>query len=429
MLKKLLTKIKFASNVSNRFKTVDNKAKPRQIINNYLDNHLSECAAIEKIFKFANKHFIVISTSVEEYERKEIKVSRILWASLYRLCSLVTALRFSMSSVFHNRTMIGIMSDGHYLLSSDRILSIFVSIHCFVILFIGLLLQVNEMNNKWYLLTFFYQWKYHQLIPLNTNNKKRLVISINLMTKLLMKQAFWSIVMIASLLFCGAPIVAYFDNKYDFTIPSIVFFNICAIVWLVQFYCIVCSGFVAWSLPFFYLRLKFREIYETIEICVKHHNIDVLKRVISQHNRLATQTKLVDDVFRFVVFIIYYVASPALMLMIYLSHAKDTALLSRSIYILIVSVPFFVVFYLNLVCSQISHSSVKPRVLMFKFLIEHKIKIQDRIKLMQFIEKLSGPDIGFHCWNLFPMNNYTFHQYVANCALTYLLILSLIYKI
>ena len=307
----------------------------------------------------------------------------------------MTALRFFVSSVFHNETTIVITSDGHYLLSNQQILSMIMSLGSFFILFIGLLLQINEINYTVFINICVSMEGYEQLIPLNEKNRKKLAIIINLMAKVLMKQAFWPLVVFSSLLSCGAPVVAHFDHKYDYSIASIVFFNICLVVWLLQFYCIVCAGFVAWSAPFFYF--KFKEIFDKFKICMKGNNLKALKNLISQHNRLVIQTKLIDDVFKFVVFILYYVGGPALMLLLYLSHANDSKPLSRSVFILIVSIVYFVVFYLNFICAEISHSTSKPRVLMYKYLIEHNLNIEDRIKIMAFLESLNGSEIGFHC--------------------------------
>ena len=412
--------------MSKRFNTESNRLKARNRIRKFIAGNSNESKATEKMVKFANKHHIMMSTTIEEYERKEIMKNEVVGATLYRLGSLITGLRFFMSSVFNNATMISIMCDPNYLLTNQRVFSMFISLSAWVILFIGLMLQINEIKYKWYLLTFVHDWKHCRHIPLKEKNRKKLAILINLMVKLLMKQAFWPLVISTSVALIVPTFMAYFEQKYQMFIIPLVFFNICLVIWILQYYCIVSVGFVAWSVPFFYLKYKFREIYESVESCVKHNNIDVLKRVISQHNRLAIQTRLIDDVFMFVVFVLFYVGSPALMLLLYLSHSKDTVYFVRPILIFILSMVYFVVFYLNFFCSQISHSAAKPRVLMFKYLIEHDINVEDRIKIMQFIEKLSGPDIGFHCWNLFLMNNYTFYQYIANCACTYFLMLGLI---
>ena len=412
--------------MSNRFKTVSNTVKTRNRISKFIIGNSDESKATEKLIKFANKHHITLSTTIEEYERKEIRKNEVIGATLYRLGSLITALRFFMSSVFNTETMIGIMCDPNYLLTNQRVFSMIVCLAALVILFIGLLLQINEIRYKWYLLTFIHDWKHRRLLPLTAKNRKKLAMIINLMAKLLMKQAFWPLVGLTSILLIGFSFVAYFQQKYQMFVIPLIFFDVCLYVWELQFYCIVCAGFVAWSVPMFYLKFKFKEIHAMMKRCVKYNNMRALKTAISQHNALSVQTKLVDDVYRFVIFILYYVGSPALMLLLYLSHSKDTVYFVRPILIFILSMVYFVVFYLNLVSAQISHSAAKPRTLMFKLVIEHDLKIKDRIKIMQFIEKLSGPDIGFHCWNLFPMNNYTFYQYVASCACTYFLLLGLI---
>ena len=92
------------------------------------------------------------------------------------------------------------------------------------------------------------------------------------------------------------------------------------------------------------------------------------------------------------------------------------------------SLIFSIVFSVNLLSSQISQSSHKPYNNLFKFLIQKRFPLSLRVKLkiVGLIEKLSGPDIGFYCWNLFPMNNYTFYEYVCNYFVTYFLILTLI---
>ena len=285
-------------------------------VKNFMVNNTNEGKAIDKIIKFANNHFIVLSAPIEQYESRGITKNRVIGATLYRLGSLNTALRFFISSVFNNRIITGIMCDANYLLTNQRVLSMIFSLGAWVILFIGLLLQINEINYTWYLLTFFYDWKHCLLIPLNARNRKKLSLIINLMVKLLMKQAFWPLVISTSVTFIAPTFVAYFQHKYQMFIIPLIFFNICLIVWILQFYCIVTAGFVAWSVPLFYLKFKFQEIHDMLEICVKHNNMNALKNLISQHNTLSVQTKYVDGVYQFVIFILYYVGSPALMLLL-----------------------------------------------------------------------------------------------------------------
>ena len=158
------------------------------------------------------------------------------------------------------------------------------------------------------------------------------------------------------------------------------------------------------------------------------HNKSTLLEAISNHNRLAIWTKEIDNVFKFVVYVLYNFASPALLMLLYATHARETVTIARPVCGFIVVMVYFVVFYLNLVSALISHSAKKPRKLLYKFLLDNKMSLNIRLRVVVFIEKLSGPDIGFHCWNLFAMNNYTFYKYLANCGCTYFLILDLFNK-
>ena len=68
-----------------------------------------------------------------------------------------------------------------------------------------------------------------------------------------------------------------------------------------------------------------------------------------------------------------------------------------------------------------AHKSYK---LMFRVLSSRKMNfsIREKLKIMQFIEKLSGPDIGFYCLDFFPMNGYEFGKYLYVCGANYILI-------
>ena len=122
--------------------------KAKQKLIKFIGECIDESKAIDNMVKFANKHYIMLSTSVEEYESKEIRKNAVIGATLYRLGSLITALRFFMSSVFNNKTMIGIMCDPNYLVTNQRVFSMIISLAALTILFIGLLLQINEMKYK-----------------------------------------------------------------------------------------------------------------------------------------------------------------------------------------------------------------------------------------------------------------------------------------
>ena len=75
--------------------------------------------------------------------------------------------------------------------------------------------------------------------------------------------------------------------------------------------------------------------------------------------------------------------------------------------------------------AQVSRAAHQSYPLINSISVKHKNKlsIRDTFKVMSFIEKLSGPVIGFYCYQLFPMNSYEFYEYVVNAIKMYLLII------
>ena len=82
---------------------------------------------------------------------------------------------------------------------------------------------------------------------------------------------------------------------------------------------------------------------------------------------------------------------------------------------------FSVVFSLNLFSCFVIDSVHKPKYQLYRYLTKSNLTVNQRIKIQSFIEKLCGPDIGFYCLDLFPMNNFEFYVYCVNCVKNYIL--------
>ena len=412
----------------NIFRSVSSSFHSKNRLNKAFDV-LCEKIEIDKMARFASRYYIILCHNLDQYENRKITKNRIIGACFFRLCSFITGLRYLLSASVNKKWMTIMMADANYMISNQRLFSSIFCLAAFVILFIGLLLQLNEMEYKFTLLDFLIAWKNKTLLGLNARNTKKLVLIINLMVNLLMKQAFWPLVFACVALLIGPSLVAYFDKESGFLVVPIIFFSFCLFIWSVQFICIVCAGFVAWSVPFFYLKFKFQEIHQEIQSCIQTNNQTQLSESINDHQTTCLQVEAINNVFKFVVFVLYYFGSPALMTLLYVSHARETIPIARPICAFILVLVYFVVFYLNLVSAQISHSAAKPRKLLYKYLINNQMPITMRFKIYKFIAKLSGPDIGFYCWDIFAMNNHTFAKYLGNCAYSYILILDLYNKI
>ena len=77
----------------------------------------------------------------------------------------------------------------------------------------------------------------------------------------------------------------------------------------------------------------------------------------------------------------------------------------------------------KLICTRAHHAYSN----LFTILVNKNIRMnyKQRLKLMSFMEKLSGPQIGFYCYDLFAMNSNGFYEYITIYVSNYLLIISL----
>ena len=123
-----------------------------------------------------------------------------------------------------------------------------------------------------------------------------------------------------------------------------------------------------------------------------------------------------------VLFNLYYLFTPNIMIAIYLVIDSNTHIFLRMTMIGYAVLILTTVLSINLLSSRISHSSRKPMKYLFGYLIGNHLRINCRLKTMSFIERLSGPDIGFYCLDLFPMNSFEFYLYVVNSVKLYILI-------
>ena len=79
-----------------------------------------------------------------------------------------------------------------------------------------------------------------------------------------------------------------------------------------------------------------------------------------------------------------------------------------------------------MLCASVTTWAHSPRVNMYKLSRMKRVKVLYKLKALAFIEKLSGPDIGFYCYRLYPMNNHQFYVSTLAWAVNYFLVINLI---
>ena len=210
-----------------------------------------------------------------------------------------------------------------------------------------------------------------------------------------------------------------------FNVFSAIFWTLCLLVSFIQFYAVVCFGFVSWTTTNIYLRYKFREINDKFMFSLRSKPVS-LTTIIVEHNAMCKLTEELNEFFKVLIFMLYYFGSPALMILMTLTHSENVITVAKFVSLFIFVIVFGVVFSINIDSSRLSGIVRRSVKYLLRYMADNQLTRGQRLKMMSYIETLNGPDIGFYCLDLFPMNSYEFYLYISNCMRTYFLILSLI---
>ena len=264
----------------------------------------------------------------------------------------------------------------------------------------------------------------HPDFVLKDKYRKKFCIQLKILTKYLLKPVYYPIVLITSITLSIPPLIEYFYNGIFITI----FWNICFIITMASFFGIALTAFQAFYFSLFYLKYKFQQINDQIEDCLKNRNTFLLLKTVVKHNSISDMTKKLNlkTKYRIILFILYFMVRPAVNVLIYLTQLSETHLMAK---IAATSVAVFgvcILFTLNYFCASLIRFAHQSYNILYAFLIKNRVTIKQQLKILSLIEKLSGRDIGFYCYDLFPLNNYEFYEFVSGWAKNYFLILDLI---
>ena len=148
---------------------------------------------------------------------------------------------------------------------------------------------------------------------------------------------------------------------------------------------------------------------------------------IHEHNYVERLTRDINDVFCRIIFMFYYILTLTSQFLFYISQREDTVFIYKIFFPFVAIWYIFLILLFNISCNQICNRAHKSYSITFSMLVNENIRMsfKQRLKLMSFMEKLSGPQIGFYCYDLFAMNSNGFYEYITIYVSNYILIASL----
>ena len=204
-------------------------------------------------------------------------------------------------------------------------------------------------------------------------------------------------------------------------IPSIIWFIPSVIGLMCVCFCPFCVviGFYLYSE---YLILAFKQINHKLYVFIRFRKIALLRNTIIEHYFLSKICYLYNNTMKYFIFILYFLCTPIFGLGIMYIQSRETIMFLKIIIIIFLLLFIMVLFLSNYECARLNTAAHKSLNKLLRLYTNRCLTIRDKLFVQLFMERLSGPDIGFYCLDLFPMNNFKFAEYVINFFAIYVLL-------
>ena len=219
--------------------------------------------------------------------------------------------------------------------------------------------------------------------------------------------------------------MSYYDPNRHYSLPMTIFWDINIIVDAIITYGTLWLGLVLWYLVSTYIKMKFNEISHNLNQSLKHKNLPLILRALDEHNFMQKMTSDMNVLIKYIIMVLYFCATPAFEVGLFAVHRSDTSRIGLFATTLLSSACFCAVLHMNLMSTWVTKAAHKPYQSLYRYTFDLSLPLPLRLKLVTLIENLSGPDIGFYCYDLFPMNNHEFYEYVYIAGANYFLIMDL----
>ena len=178
------------------------------------------------------------------------------------------------------------------------------------------------------------------------------------------------------------------------------------------------------------LTLHFKQVHFDVEQSLKSNNFTRLVSVFKAHILMEKETKRINIEYKFYYLIAFKLFKFAFSPLINITHDPDTIPIIRLIVMIFDCLIVLSLIALFSSAVNVKRSAHKPISSLYHYMAQtdNRISLKMRMKMMLFIDRLSGPAIGFYCLNLFPITLYYFIDHIIEFGLNYLLLIDLLKK-
>ena len=150
-----------------------------------------------------------------------------------------------------------------------------------------------------------------------------------------------------------------------------------------------------------HIRYQFKQINRDFNEGIRWGDIHLIHKAITNHNFVSIR---VNKTLCKLIYIFNKIGKQVINLMLFISMSPGTDFYTSLIFLFIVIIILIGFMMINVFSASIISEAHRSQRILYYFVATHRIRSQlNKLKIIAFIEKLSGPEIGFYCWNLFPM--------------------------
>ena len=401
------------------------KTRLKRVHNKIDHDNMELVNAINLIEWIATTYYVLASNSIRDYMKGNQRRDRIIAATLMRIVTAICLVKYTIAFFSKNKLIMAMINDETKIIGNPRLISLMCTM-CWVTLSTsGISTLYLDMSKTFFDLEFMQLLKYQSTrVKLNWANRIEYGKRMNKLVNYLYRIYFYGAVPWLSITFTTALFLSYLKSNGEYYFISLILWIIIIIITLVHAFSMTIFIVSALNLSAFYLKNKFKELDQSFAYFVTLGDGQALSRLINYHNYTAVLAHRIDRFVSIVTFNNYFFATIGIQLMSYITHEKSTTVYFRISFGTLVIFLVCSVFGFNLISANINRWAHRPINRLYSFVAMNKLNLKSQLKFQIFIERLSGPPIGYYCLNLFPMNNFELYKYISYVAMNHILILS-----
>ena len=220
-------------------------------------------------------------------------------------------------------------------------------------------------------------------------------------------------------------LATYFYCDYG-NVVSLLVWTLLFLMLVNQMTIVIMAGTFLFYVPITLINYRFDELIKKLCINIKLDNGQVIEQILDTYDELIGVVKQLSGPYNMIIGLVYCLVPYLIAIELEVAKIERDDLLfkiSKVAFLLLFIAGNVNAFIINQISASITvRNKSIPRYLYPIFCCRREIRIQTKLKIDSFIDRLNNEFIGFYCFNLFKFTKMAFYQYAFTISTCYFLI-------